>query len=231
VLRTGRAWRHSPASGRYPQPHDFTVGWSAAHKHFLRWCRTGIWTPIPTAIRGEARTRGRRRRRPTTAVPDPSSVKASPAAGPRGFDGAKKVDGVKRHLLVDAGGILIAALVTPATMQNRAAFPHLMRQAKRIAPTITHVWVDKGYTGTTVADAATNAGAPPTSCPGPNPDTGSSSNRAAGWSNPPTAGSTTAAAPTAITKSTPPPTKASSSSAKSRCYSDDSTDPNLFDTL
>jgi transposase len=85
-------------------------------------------------------------------------VKASPVAGPRGFDGAKKVDGVKRHILVDTAGILVAALVTPANMQDRAAFPTLLRQAKRIAPTIAHVWRDKGYTGTTVAEAAAKAG-------------------------------------------------------------------------
>ena len=78
---------------------------------------------------------------------DSSSVKASPVAGPRGFDGAKKVDGVKRHVLVDSGGILVAAVVTEANVQDRAAFPELLRKAKRIAPTIAHVWVDKGYTG------------------------------------------------------------------------------------
>jgi hypothetical protein len=60
-------WRHSPASGRYPQPHDFTVSWTAAHKHFLRRCRTGIWTRILSALRGEVHTRSGRRPRPTAA--------------------------------------------------------------------------------------------------------------------------------------------------------------------
>jgi transposase len=48
---------------------------------------------------------------------------ASPVAGPRGFGSAKKVDGVKRHVLVDSAGILVAAVVTPATTLDRAAFP------------------------------------------------------------------------------------------------------------
>lgn len=119
VLRTGCAWRHLP--------HDFTVGWSSAHKHFLRWCRTGTWTKVLTAVRGEARTRTGRRRRPSAAVVAspaqaggaPTSVEASPVAGPRGFDGAKKVDGVKRRILVDSTGML----VTAADVQDRAAFP------------------------------------------------------------------------------------------------------------
>jgi hypothetical protein len=33
-----------------------------------------------------------------------------------------------------------------------------LRRAKRTAPTIAHVWADKGYTGSTVADAAAKAG-------------------------------------------------------------------------
>lgn len=164
ILRTGCAWRHLP--------HDFTVSWSAAHKHFLRWSRAGLWARVLTAIRGEVRTRSGRRRRPTAAVVDSSSVKASPVDGPRGFDGAKTVDGVKRHVLVDSGGVLVAALVTPADVQDRAAFPTLLRRAKRIAPTIAHIWVDKGYTGSTVADAAVKAGVTIDVVSGPKPGHG-----------------------------------------------------------
>ncbi|KAA8961614.1 MAG: transposase [Mycobacterium sp.] len=135
VLRSGCAWR--------PLPHDVTVSWSAAHKHFPRWCRNGTWVRIPTTVRGEVRTRCGRRRRPTTAVVDSSSVKASPVAGPRGFDGAKKVDSVKRHVLVDSAGVLLAAILTSADVTDRAAFPALLRKPRRVAPTISHLWVDK----------------------------------------------------------------------------------------
>jgi hypothetical protein len=92
-------------------------------------------------------------------VIDSSSVKASPVAGPRGFDGAKKVDGVKRHILVDSAGMLIAALVTAANVADRAIFPKLLRKAKWIAPTIAHIWPDNGYTGQTTAVAAASASA------------------------------------------------------------------------
>ncbi|WP_414731584.1 transposase [Williamsia sp.] len=65
-------------------------------------------------------------------------------------------------MLVDSAGLLVAAVVTPADVQDRAAFPTLLRKAKRVVPTISHVWVDKGLA--------------------------SSSNRDVGWSNAPTAG-------------------------------------------
>jgi hypothetical protein len=59
--------------------------------------------------------------------------------GPRGFDGAKKVDDVKRHVLGDSSAILVAAIVTAANVQDRHAFPQLLRRAKRVAATISHV--------------------------------------------------------------------------------------------
>jgi transposase len=43
VLHTRRAWRHLP--------HDFAVKWSAAHKHFLRWCRAGTWAKVLSGTR------------------------------------------------------------------------------------------------------------------------------------------------------------------------------------
>jgi hypothetical protein len=39
-------------------------------------------------------------------------------------------------------------------VQDRTAFPKLLRKAKRVAPTIAHIWLVKGYTGQTVTDAA-----------------------------------------------------------------------------
>jgi hypothetical protein len=35
--------------------------------------------------------------------------------GQRGFAGAKKIDGIKRHIAVDTGGLLLAAHVTQPT--------------------------------------------------------------------------------------------------------------------
>src|SRR5512144_1128876 len=69
---------------------------------------------VLAVLRGEARERAGRRPRSTAAVVDSSSVKGTPVPGPRGFDGAKKVDGIKRHILVDTTGALLGCHVTPA---------------------------------------------------------------------------------------------------------------------
>src|SRR5665647_1159317 len=82
VARTGCPWR--------ALPHDFTVTWSATHKRFLVWTRSGLWSRLLRVLREEARQHTGRPRRPTGAVVDSSSVKGTPVAGPRGFDGATK---------------------------------------------------------------------------------------------------------------------------------------------
>ncbi len=87
---------------------------------------------------------------------DSSSVKASPVAGPRGFGSAKKVDGIKHHILVDSAGVLVAAVLTPADVGAQGQLCCV--RPKRVAPTIGYVWLDKGYTGKTVTDAAQRAG-------------------------------------------------------------------------
>lgn len=87
---------------------------------------------------------------------DSSPVKATPVPGPRGFDGAKKIDVIKRHILVDTAGRLLAIHATPANTQDRAAFADLL--AKNPCPSVAHVWADKGYTGPAPAAAATAAG-------------------------------------------------------------------------
>jgi transposase len=199
--RTGCPWR--------ALPHDFTVTWTASHKDFLRWTRAGLWRRILRLLREEARQRAGRRKSPTAAVIDSSSVKGTPLCGPRGFDGAKKIDGIKRHIAVDTSGLLIAAHVTPAKVQDRAAFPALIRKTTRACSGVRKVWLDKGYTGQTVAERPSCAASTSKSCPARNPRTGSSSSPDAGSSNAPTAGSTAAGDSSANTRAPPKPTKAS----------------------
>lgn len=79
-------------------------------------------------LRAEDRAQDGRDREPTAAVVDSSSVKGTPVPGERGFDGAKKVDGIKRHILVDTAGRLLAVHSTAANVQDRAAFGDLLDQ-------------------------------------------------------------------------------------------------------
>jgi hypothetical protein len=87
---------------------------------------------------------------PSAGVIDSCSIKASPVRGPRGFDGAKKIDGIERHIVVDTLGLLVAVLVTAASVQDRAAVPRLLAEPATAAPGLGHLWAEQGYTGSVV---------------------------------------------------------------------------------
>ncbi|MGH9244384.1 MAG: transposase [Acidimicrobiales bacterium] len=67
--------------------------------------------------------------------------------GPRGFDRAKKINGIKRHIVVDSLGLLVAVLVTAGSVQDRAAAIDVLGPARHRCRRLTHIWADRGYTG------------------------------------------------------------------------------------
>src|SRR6267142_1363807 len=75
------------------------------------------------------RTRVAAGRAPTPSVVciDSQSVKTTEMGGPeRGYDGGKKINGRKRHLLVDTLGVLLAVLITSAGLDDGVAAPILL---------------------------------------------------------------------------------------------------------
>ncbi len=67
------------------------------------------------------RTREGREEEPTASIIDSQSVKGSDTVGKdrRGYDAGKKINGTKRHIAVDAIGMLLEVVTTTASMQDR----------------------------------------------------------------------------------------------------------------
>ena len=139
----------------------------------MRWTRRGVWDTTLVALRQRARLAEGREAAPTGAVVDSSSVKASPVPGDRGFDGAKKIDGIKRHILTDTTILLLAVEVTAANEQDRAVLRRLLAAAKTNCPNIAKVWADKGYTGPATRELAEQTGIDIEIVSGPKPPPGS----------------------------------------------------------
>jgi putative transposase len=123
VLRTGCQWRYLPKDF----PPKSTV-WG----YFDEWRYNGTLEAIHDTLRTKVRTREKPYAPRTTASVDSQSVDTTSGGEQRGRDNAKNVDGRKRHIVVDSMGLLLAVLVTAASVDDATAahelFPRLEGQ-------------------------------------------------------------------------------------------------------
>src|SRR5258705_4133131 len=90
---------------------------------------------------------------PSAAIIDSQSVKTAEAGGPRGYDAGKKVNGRKRHALVDTEGRGLVLEPHPASIQDRDGGCPVLQVSRRVFPFIQRVFADGGYAGEKVAKA------------------------------------------------------------------------------
>lgn len=143
VAGNGVKWRALPA--------DFPP-WQTVYSMHARWKKDGVLASITDLLRGRIRRLAGRDPEPSAAIVDSQSVRESaegvvPAAT-SGYDGSKKVNGRKRHLLTDTMGLLIGVKATPANAPGRSGAALLLRQARRRGRRrLALAWGDKGYEG------------------------------------------------------------------------------------
>ena len=116
ILRTGCQWRYLPV--------DFPPK-STVWRYFDRWRSDGTLDTIHDLLRRKVRAAEKPYHPRTTASVDSQSVDTTSGGEQRGRDNAKNVDGRKRHIVVDSMGLLLAVLVTAASVDDAAAAPAL----------------------------------------------------------------------------------------------------------
>ena len=141
VNRTGVQWRYLP--------HDYPR-WDVVYSYFRKWGKDGTWDKVQRVLREGVRQTAGREATPSLACVDSQSVKGTECGGDHGIDGHKKINGVKRHILVDTMGLLLAVVVTAASVTDakaaREVFPRATAEGlPRLAKVLgDHVYGNEG---------------------------------------------------------------------------------------
>jgi putative transposase len=144
LVDNGVKWRALPA--------DFPP-WRTVYGFFARWCADLSTIELTDRLRAALRRAEKRRPTPSAGCIDAQSV-AETAEGTvpvatSGFDPHKRVNGRKRHILVDTLGLLVAVVITAANVQDRDAARPLLDEAALRG--MRHIWADSGYQGDVIA--------------------------------------------------------------------------------
>jgi transposase len=148
VVDNGIKWRAMPV--------DFPC-WDRVYAFFRRWRERGLIAEFHDRLRGRVREAAGREAEPSAAVIDSQSVKADAVvgSGSRGYDGGKKINGRRRHLICDTTGLLLMINVTAGNVTDRQAATDMLPVLRTRFPTITKLWADGGYTGVLITWALT----------------------------------------------------------------------------
>jgi len=144
LTKTGCQWRMLPKS--------FGC-WQTVYGYFNHWREQRVFIRVQQAL--TRRERKRKGRAPTASAGciDSQSIKTATQGESKGYDAGKKVNGRKRHLMVDTLGLIISVFVSPANVQDRDGLKQVLNQYFETGLTrLRKLWGDGGYRGDDLKD-------------------------------------------------------------------------------
>ena len=139
VVKTGCQWRMLP--GDFPN-------WPIVYYYFSVWKKNGNWEYIHEILVEKIRKQQGKNEEPSVGIIDAQSVKSTLVSSQdKGFDAAKKVKGINRHIIVDTLGLILAVVIQSASVQDRDGAVNVVEKLLESWKKIIKIFADGGYAG------------------------------------------------------------------------------------
>lgn len=138
LVKTGCQWRMLPLN---------FAKWQLVYYYYKKWSDLDQFDLLLAKLREHIRVKNGQNAQASLGTMDSQSVRWGNNRALNSFDGNKKVKGIKRHVIVDKNGFLVAVMVTVAHIHDSKAVMLLMRVLKELLSGIKVIIADGGYRG------------------------------------------------------------------------------------
>ncbi len=139
LVKTGCQWRMLP--------RDFAP-WKTVYYYFSVWKKGEVFEIIHEALVEKVRVMQGKQEEPTVGIIDAQSVKSTLVSSEdKGFDAGKKIKGIKRHIIVDTLGLILAVVIQSASVQDRDGAVDVVEKLCESWKKIVKIFADGGYRG------------------------------------------------------------------------------------
>lgn len=116
--------------------------------YFSVWKKKEIFEIIHEILVEKTRVKQGKKEEPTVGIIDAQSVKSTLVSSQdKGFDAGKKVKGIKRHIIVDTLGLILAVVIQSASVQDRDGAISVVYKLVESWRRIVKIFADAGYRG------------------------------------------------------------------------------------
>lgn len=139
LVKTGCQWRMLP--GDFPK-------WTIVYYYFSVWKKNETLEQIHESLVEKIRKKHGKNEEPSVGIIDAQSVKSTLVSSQdKGFDAGKKIKGIKRHIIADTLGLILAVVIQSASVQDRDGAISVIEKLVESWKKIIKIFADGGYRG------------------------------------------------------------------------------------
>ena len=112
------------------------------------WKKNEIFEIIHETLVEKIRVKQGKKEEPSVGIIDAQSVKSTLVSSQdKGFDAGKNIKGIKRHIMVDTLGWILAVVIQSASVQDRDGAISVVNKLLESWSKIVKIFADAGYRG------------------------------------------------------------------------------------